>query len=283
MNARPAHARPPHALRLAAVLMVTAISTAIAGACARADVRGRPSSALDVVVRTGSIVAPDTITAGWSRFRVTEDGDGHIVVLFRLSDSARAIGMPAVIAALDSAPATPAFLAAMGGPEVGDSGEVTIQLSPGDYLLACVTRGADGHRHLAAHETRPVTVGVPGNDSPRSPPRATVDVDMRDFAYVGADTWPAGRQTLHVRNEGAQDHQLRIVRLNDGATLGSWVAGEGKDGRAIAGVARLAAGRSAFLMVDLPPGTYVLSCLVTDPASGRMHVELGMLREVHVR
>jgi hypothetical protein len=32
----------------------------------------------------------------------------------------------------------------------------------------------------------------------------------------------------------------------------------------------------------LQPGDYVLSCLVTDPRTGKQHIELGMLKLVHV-
>jgi hypothetical protein len=38
----------------------------------------------------------------------------------------------------------------------------------------------------------------------------------------------------------------------------------------------------AYLPVDLVAGSYVIYCLIPDAASGRPHVELGMLRAIQV-
>ena len=50
----------------------------------------------------------------------------------------------------------------------------------------------------------------------------------------------------------------------------------------VAGVARLGPGAVAYLPVELPAGAYVAYCLIIDPASGREHVEMGMLRAIQV-
>ena len=50
----------------------------------------------------------------------------------------------------------------------------------------------------------------------------------------------------------------------------------------VAGVARMGPRMSAYLPVTLPPGEYVLNCLVSDPATGKMHIELGMVRSIIV-
>lgn len=50
----------------------------------------------------------------------------------------------------------------------------------------------------------------------------------------------------------------------------------------VAGVARLDAGRVAYLPVALPAGDYVAYCLIRDPRTGRAHVELGMFRAIRV-
>jgi hypothetical protein len=238
-----------------------------------------------VSVATGKVTAPDSIGSGWTRVRVEEDGSGHILVLFRLPERATDADVRAFVAALDTARATPRPAVALGGPEIGDTGVVVIELTAGRYVLGCVRRGTNGHRHTSDGEAKTMTV----TKTPRSPgssaaPRATQDVRMVDFAYVGAERWPAGSHMLRVENRGQQDHQLRLVRLRAGSTLKDWVnaPNPGRHGIPVAGVARMGSGQIAYLPVDLPRGTYVLHCLVPDVASGRPHAELGMFRAIQV-
>lgn len=248
-----------------------------------------PPGELRVSVRSGAIVAPDSVAPGWTRLRVTEDDGGHIVVLYRLTGDAWSTEPSAFAAALDGA-ATPAGAVALGGPEVGDSGEVIVELTPGRYALGCVRRGEDGHRHAAAGEARLLVVrdaapvGSAVTPTALAAPRPTQEVAMADFAYAGPDRWTAGRHVLAVRNDGAQDHQLRLARLHPGVTLRDWM--EAEDPRQVAidvaGVARLGTGRTAYLPVELPPGEYVAYCLVPDARSGEPHVMLGMFRAIHV-
>jgi hypothetical protein len=90
---------------------------------------------------------------------------------------------------------------------------------------------------------------------------------------------------LRVENAGTQDHQLRLARLRSGASLQDWMKAPnpGLLAQAVAGVARMGPGAVAYLPVELSAGSYVAYCLVTDPASGREHVLMGMLRAIHVR
>ena len=275
--------RPAMLARLATGLLLAA--------CGREDAvpdAATPGELL-VSVRSGAIAAPDTVAPGWTRLRVAEDGGGHIVVLYRLADGAGAVGLSAFVAALGGA-ATPAGAVALGGPEVGDSGEVIVELTPGRYALGCVRKGEDGHRHAATGEARLLVVrdeasaGSAHTAAMPAAPQATQEVPMTDFAYVGPDRWPAGRHVLAVRNGGAQDHQLRLARLRPGATLRDWMEADdpGQVATDVAGVARLGAGQTAYLPVELSPGEYVAYCLVPDPRSGEPHVMLGMFRAIHV-
>lgn len=274
----------PHK-RARALLTGACVALAASGvwACDRPDDRPASPRATDlqVSVRRGALEAPDTVAAGWSRLRVREDGEGHIVVLFKLPGDAADGDVPAFVAALDGA-VTPPGAIALGGPEIGDAGEVILELTPGRYVLGCVSRGADRHRHATAGEARLVVVldGAAGGAAPS----ATQAVRMADFAYPGPDRWTAGSHVLRVSNEGPQDHQLRLARLRPGATVRDWMdAEEAKDyATDVAGVARIGAGRVAYLPVVLPAGEYVAYCLIPDPRSGRAHVELGMFRAIHI-
>lgn len=245
--------------------------------------RFRPEPAADLLVsmHAGSVSAPDSLIAGWTRIRVQEDGTGHILVVFRLPATATRTDVAAFLAALDTARTTPPPALALGGPEIGDTGEVVIQLTAGRYVLGCVSRGRDGHRHASTGEAKEIV--VTGRDT-AAPPRGTQDVPMVDFAYTGPEQWKAGSHLLRVENRGRQDHQLRIVRLLAGSTLKDWINADdpGAHAKPVAGVARLGAGAVAYLPVELPRGEYVLLCLIPDAVSGRPHVALGMFRAIHV-
>lgn len=238
-----------------------------------------------VSVRSGAVAAPDTIAPGWQRVRVDEDGAGHILVVFRLEGHTTDATVRAFLTALDTTSNTPKPGVALGGPEIGDTGVVVIRFSPGRYVLACVSKGDDGHRHAVGGESKGVVVRAGAASRARAAaPTATQRVRMVDFAYVGPERWRAGEHMLHVVNDGKQDHQVRIIRLKPGTTLAVWMRAErrGRLATPVAGVARMGPKMSAYLPVTLSPGEYVLNCLVSDPATGKMHIELGMVRSIIV-
>jgi hypothetical protein len=245
------------------------------------------SGDVQVSVRTASIVAPDSVSPGWRRMHVEETEGAHIVVAFRLPVTSTDDDLAAFIAALDTAPVTPLPAVAIGGPEVGARGDVVVHFTPGVYVLACVRRGEDGHRHASTGESRVLHVrAVTAADSAfLDPPANAHEVRMVDFAFVGSEQWSPGAQLLRIENIGTQDHQLRLVRLRDGASMKEWMEADdpGALGTPIAGMARVGPGQVAYLPVDLAPGNYVASCLVADANTKMPHVELGMFRAITVR
>lgn len=243
------------------------------------------ANAVTVTVRQGTISAPNSSRAGWIRLRVAEVDGEHIVVAFRLPANSSPAAITAFIAALDTAIATPPPAVAIGGPEIGSQGEVIVNLAPASYVLACVRRGEDGHRHAISGESTVLHVRRNATDSALASPTGTHTIQLADFAYVGADQWASGAQLLRVENTGKQDHQLRLARLRDGATLQTWMSADDPNTVAtnVAGMARLGAGEVAYLPVTLTPGSYVVYCLVADPNSKRQHVELGMMRAIQVK
>jgi hypothetical protein len=257
---------------------------AACGSAARSP-RAAPAD-VQVTVRSGAITAPDSVRPGWSRVRVDETGGEHIVVVFRLPAIATAADADAFVAALDTAPATPHPGVAIGGPEVGQRGDVIVHLAPGVYVLACVRRGDDGHRHARSGEATVLHVraATVADTAFAAPPYSTQSVRLVDFAYVGPDHWAPGAQLLRIENTGPQDHQLRLARVRDGASVQAWMTADDPETVAttIVGMARVGAGEVAYLPIDLTPGTYIAYCLVTDGATKRSHVELGMFRAIRV-
>jgi len=194
------------------------------------------------------------------------------------------VDVQAFLAALDTAQTTPPPAVALGGPEVGNTGEVVIHLTAGRYVLGCVRRGAEGRRHGSSGEARVLVVTAPVASGREVPPPATEEVGMVDFAYVGPDRWPAGSHMLRIENRGQQEHQLRLARLRRGTSLQDWMNAEEPEehATAVAGIARLGPGAVAYLPVELSAGAYVAYCLIPDPASGVPHGEMGMVRAIQV-
>jgi len=260
---------------------------AMLGSLLPVDVR-RPTPVADggivrVTIRTGTVSAPDSLPMGWTRLQMVADGPNHAPALFRLPAGTTKAQLAAFLSNLDTAAATPTGALAMGGRIAADSGEVVVELAPGRYVFTCLTKNDDGHRHGIAGESRLLT--VTRTHAPKaSRPRARVSMRMTDFAYVGADRWAAGSYLVRVENVGRQDHQFRVARLPAGITFDSVVRSD--DPRRllipVTGIGRM--GRSVtYLPVHLTPGSYVLFCLVHDPATGRTHDKLGMYRLVEVR
>lgn len=261
---------------------------------------------LVVSIRDGALSAPSAIDAGWHRLHVTAEVGSHIVVAYRVPSSADAADLAALMSVIDTARATPAYARALGGVEGSAGGDVILAFTPGRYVLACLSRGDDDHRHAAKGEHSTFTVTDAGTDSSvRAPePQATAHLGLVDFAYTGPEVWtaPAHANTnahanargapdstatymLRVENTGRQDHQVRIERLLNGATARTWLSADDRANisQYVGGIARMGTGAVAYLPMRLAPGTYVVYCLVPDAASRTPHIELGMLREVTVR
>lgn len=263
-------------------ILIVANCLLLAGCRAPEPAVTENENVLSVSVAAGRLTAPDTVAAGWTRLRVEEDGEGHIVVAFQLPANTSESRISSFLAALDTARMTPQPGVAIGGPEVGDTGQVIVHLEPGRYLLGCLRRGEEDQRHASQGEARLLEVTASAGASP--PPEATREVRMVDFAYLTETTWAAGRHLIRVENNGLQDHQLRVDRLRQGATLGDWINAEdpGALAEPVAGVARTGPGQAVYLPVDLSPGVYVIYCLIPDAGSGRLHVEMGMMGSITV-
>lgn len=110
-----------------------------------------------------------------------------------------------------------------------------------------------------------------------------------DFAFAGPDSIAPGFTTIRLVNQGAQDHQLILGRLDDGKTLQDLMAfmkdhpGAEPPFLSWHGAANgVAGGGTNGATVDLPGGTYVAICFLPDPTDGRDHLSKGMVKELVV-
>ncbi|HTK48622.1 MAG TPA: hypothetical protein VL328_11670 [Gemmatimonadaceae bacterium] len=121
----------------------------------------------------------------------------------------------------------------------------------------------------------------------------SVTVYAADYAFTAPDSVPAGATTFTLVNRGPSTHHLVVFALPAGMTLARFdhlmradsTDGSGSDGMGIikVGGMDLAAGSdSASAVLDLAPGTYVLTCLLPLPDGSGTHRMRGMFRALTV-
>lgn len=155
---------------------------------------------------------------------------------------------------------------------------------------------AAGHYAVLTEEgawATPLEVTPSPNATPvaQPAPAADADVQLVDFGFGGIPSQVApGQHVWQITNGAAQPHQLIVGRIPDGMTLtqvfeGFTVPPSGTPApdrmtraefHALGGIEIMAPGHVAWALLDLPPGTYAVVCLVPDEQTGRLHVALGM-------
>ncbi len=180
------------------------------------------------------------------------------------------------------------LLEAVGGVGVlqpGKSQSVTVNLQkPGLYIALCVLPTAEGVPHLALGMIKPIEVVEAAYARNPETPKADLEVHMLDFGYDIPSQVAAGKQTWEVFNAGVQAHELLVAKLKSGKTITDVMnfLQSGEQGEAPyefqGGAQGMATGYSNFVEFDLEAGDYVALCFIPDPATGKPHVALGMVR-----
>jgi uncharacterized cupredoxin-like copper-binding protein len=230
-----------------------------------------------------SFTAPDTLPAGITTIRLLNHGqEPHHAQLLRLNDGVTFDQFTATLQ--QEGEGALRLVSGEGGPgAVGPNseGEVTLDLKPGMYALACFISGPDGVPHLMKGMLKAIQV-TEAVDTPAAP-AVQGTFTMRDFTFDVPDTLPAGPATYEVVNSGPQMHELNVLKLAPGKTAQDVVDWETAPSgpppfEAAGGMNAFSTGGSGYMTLDLQPGTYVAICNVPDPASGVPHAHLGMIR-----
>lgn len=168
----------------------------------------------------------------------------------------------------------------LGGLDVapGTSQTVTYDLQAGDHVVL----------DFSSEIPNVLTFTVTGETSAAAAPEADVEAKLLDFAFTMPLTIPAGEQTWHMSNEGAQWHEMGILKIDENMSVtelrqmlqtamseaGPEAGGESEP--PVAFWAPMNEGEQAWFDLDLEPGTYVVACFLPDFASGHAHLEMGM-------
>jgi hypothetical protein len=278
--------------------MATAGLMLLGSGCKAADVLSAAGpaaspSALSRVVewqaRDYSYEAPDRLPSGWVTIRMSNHGpEPHHGQLLRLNDG---VTFQAFSQALQQeGEAALRLTSLVGGPAVIDphrTDEVTVDLKPGSYMIACFVPSPDGVAHIAKGMIKSVEVTA-SEPSTAKPPATQGSFTMRDFSFEMPDRLVAGRASYEVTNAGPQPHELVVVKLGEGKTVPDVMAWyRAPSGpppfEAVGGINGLSAGQSGYMTLDLQPGSYAAICVIPDPASGLAHLHLGMVKAFTVR
>ena len=235
-----------------------------------------------------SFEAPATVRPGVTTFRFTNAGTQlHHLSIIRLPAGKT---LDDYNAAMKAEGHPPMWSTPVGGPNAaipGASSEATLDLAPGSYVLACfIPSPGEQMPHMMKGMTRAMTVR--GKREPGVMPVADVNVRLNDFSFTMSKPMTPGRHTVRVTNDAQQPHELVIVRLGDGKTIGD--VGEWEEAGMqgpppaipMGGMGPLAKGATATFDVRLTPGTYGVICFLPDMGDGKPHFKHGMVQQFDI-
>lgn len=240
--------------------------------------------------------APKSIAAGQTTFRLVNDGkELHHITILKLEAGKTIKDLQAAMKAPGAGPLS--WLVAVGGPNAAVPGatiEATLDLAAGNYVLVCfIPSPGEKMPHAAKGMMLPLTVTAPSGVSQAGAAFAPTPVPdmhlvLKDYGFAFSKPVTAGKHTIHIMNEGPQDHEAIIVKLAPGkklADFNTW-ANTGMKGpppaMPITGMAAMAKGRTAIITENFTPGDYAITCYVDAPDK-KVHAEHGMNLEFTVK
>ena len=243
-------------------------------------------------------VDADTVASGWTTIRFTNaspmlhfvfldhlpgerTGDdllAEVSPIFQESMDLTLAGRPdEAQAAFAGLPEWFPELVFRGGPgfaSPGQSTETTLYLEPGNYVLECYVKTADGVFHWGhgMHEDLHVT---PEESGAPEPDGATIEVVVTDDGISIEGSLTAGEHLVAVRfqeeNPGLFGKDVHVARLDEGTSVEEvvmWMDAMAPEGLVstsdapapatfVGGVHDMPLGNTAYFTVSLEPGQYV--------------------------
>lgn len=261
------------------------------------DTRAAKIPVVTVHAKDFAFDAPKTIPAGMTSFKLVNDGKNlHHLQIVKLEQGKTFADLQAF---LKNPGPTPAWIVSVGGPNAavpGSTIEATLNLEAGNYVIACfIPSPGDPAPHFTKGMIQPLTVtaasGVAqAGASMVDAPTPTVHLVLKDYGFAFSKPLHAGKNVIHVMNEGPQEHEAVFVKLAPGkhiSDFNTWATTGGMNGpppaMPVDGMAGLAKGRTGIFTANLTPGTYGLICFAPDAKDGKEHSVHGMTSEFTVK
>ena len=256
----------------------------------RPSITTEPAAKARVVQVTGEdfkFDAPDVIPAGLTEFRFLNKGPAlHHMAILKLNGGKT---VDDLVGALGTPGPLPSWTKEVGGPNAAAPGEeanATLTLEPGNYAFICFV-DIGGPPHFAKGMVKALRV-VPSKDASGPRPKADVTATLFDYNFKFSAPVRAGKRTIRVHNTGPQVHELQLVQLAPGASLGDFMKWLEKmegppPGKPLGGVAGIESGMSQYFSADFVPGSYALICFVSDSKDRKPHFAHGMVQQFEVK
>ena len=243
-----------------------------------------------------AFIAPASIAAGTTTFRLVNDGkEVHQISILQLAKGKTLADYVTAMKANKPAP----WAVGVGGPNAAGPGQTidaTLTLEEGNYILVCwVPSPGAPVPHMAKGMIQPLTVTASGVVQSGAPatvtapdPKPDVHLELFDYGFKLSKPLTAGKHTIHVMNNGAQEHEAVLMKLAPGKTMkdaNAWFESGMKGPSPIQpapGMAGLGKGRTGSFTTNLTPGKYGLICYIPDAKDGKPHSMHGMVQEFTV-
>jgi hypothetical protein len=171
-----------------------------------------------------------------------------------------------------------------GGPSpvlAGGRGQAVIDLTPGEWAVA-----SEGDQ-----EPSLLTVTEGATPATAAEPAADLTVELQEYSFSIPEQVAPGPQIWELTNVGQQPHVLFMARSPDPITMDQVMAlfelpedatpppgvPNPEEFEDVGGLTIISAGRSAWIALDLEPGTYVALCFIPDEETHEAHALLGMV------
>ncbi len=271
------------------------------------------ASVVDIIAEDYALSAPDEIPSGWTTFRFRNEGEEpHFVLVSRLPEGitiddyqtdlsvefVRAwyavrdgeLDQEAAMARLfGNLPEWFPGLEFLGGPGLtgpGLASETTLNLEPGNYVLECYMKTEAGEFHYSEGMIRPIRITE--TRSAAAPPSSDIRITLSNFELDIEGDLTAGRNVVEVHiaenPEQGFGHNVHVARMSPATQVSDvvkWMNAFDVNGFSspgpvtfIGGAQIMPAGHTAYVTLDLEPGTY----LFVSEYTGHM----GVLKEVTV-
>lgn len=254
-----------------------------------ASAHGASESAVIIVAEEYRYRGPDHIAGGWNNVTLKNHGhDTHHVQFLKLAQGKTAEAFNEAIA-LDSSQ-LPSWVERYGGVNgvmPGEEATVMIDLDPGEYVLICGIPDEHGRPHVIRGMSKGLKVGERATDRLAAPSHTRV-LSMKEFSYTFDKPIMAGEQTVLIRNEGTEAHEVLLLALEPDASVMDFLdffrpgVPRNPAGRTIGGMTGLAPGRQAIVRLNAKPGRYGILCFLADPIRRRPHFAEGMWMDIDV-
>jgi hypothetical protein len=252
--------------------------------CVRVHHAATGNTMVDVEARDYAFALPESIGAGLVTFRVRNSGTVlHQMNVYELLPDAR---LDSTLAVLRANLRRPDHVLKRGGVEFVPPGQVrsiAMVLAPGEYVLLCgLPMPGGAMTHMNAGMIQPLHV-VASNASrhgaAHSLPAADDTLELTEYDFRFSHPLRAGTQTVLVENVGAQPHHWELARVAPTATMAQIDAYDGHGPEPwtnVGGVGVLDPGQSGRVLLTLPAGSYLHSCMIADAKDGKPHFMHGM-------